>query len=134
MPHWKAALRSIARRPAFTLTAVIVLAFGIAANSALFSIVDTVLLKPLPYPNANRIVPVMEANPARNERISLVAPGRLDDWDHPSRNFEVISGSYSENVTNTSLAEPERLAGRRVAPGVLLGVWESAAHRTNLSG
>jgi len=117
MPHWKAALRSIARRPAFTITTVIVLAFGIAANSALFSIVDTVLLKPLPYPNPNRIVQVMEANPARNERASLVAPGRLDDWGRLARSLEAISGLYSENVTDTSLAEPERLAGRRVAPG-----------------
>src|SRR5712692_3480974 len=117
VPHWKAALRSIARRPAFTITTVIVLAFGIAANSALFSIVDTVLLKPLPYPNPNRIVQMMEANPARNERVSLVAPGRLDDWSRLARSFEVISGLYAENVTDTSLAEPERLAGRRVAPG-----------------
>src|SRR5229473_6028342 len=101
MPHWKTALRSIAHRPAFTITTVIVLAFGIAANSALFSIVDTVLLKPLPYPTPDRIVQVMEANPAKNERKSLVAPGRLDDWSRLSRTFEVISGSYAENVTDT---------------------------------
>jgi putative ABC transport system permease protein len=125
MPHWKAALRSIARRPAFTITTVIVLAFGIAANSALFSIVDTVLLKPLPYPNPNRIVQVMEANPAGNERVSLIAPGRLDDWGRLARSFEAISGSYSENVTDTSLSEPERLAGRRVAPGYF-GVFGSS--------
>lgn len=52
MAHWKAAFRSVVRRPAFNLLIVAVLAFGIAANSALFSVVNTVLLKPLPYSTA----------------------------------------------------------------------------------
>jgi putative ABC transport system permease protein len=116
VPHWRAALRSVIRRPLFTLTAVAVLAFGIGANSALFSIVHTVLLKPLPYPEPDRIVQIMEANQAKSERQSLAAPARLEDWNRFSSAFEAISGSYAENVTDTSLAEPERLAGRRVAP------------------
>ena len=116
MAHWKTSLRSVLHRPAFTFTTISVLAFGIGANSALFSIIDTVLLRPLPYPQPDRVVAVMEANPAKSERASLIAPARLEDWNRLSRTFEALSGSYSENVTDTSRSEPERLAGQRVAP------------------
>src|SRR4029078_2327641 len=75
-----------------------------------------VLLKPLPYPAADRLVSVMEASPTARQRISLVAPARLVDWNRATTAFDGISGSYSENVTDTSGAEPERLEARRVAP------------------
>ncbi len=117
MTHWNSALRSLVRRPAFTVTAVAVLAFGIGANSALFSVVDTVLLKPLPYAHSDRLVRVMEANAAKSERISLVSPAHLDDWNRLSHTFAAITGVYSENVTDTSMTEPARLAGRRVTTG-----------------
>ena len=110
------ACRSLARRPSFTITAVLTLAFGVSTTTAMFSVVDAVLLKPLPFPNADRLVTVMESNPARTQSISLVAPGRLLDWDHANRTFEALSGSYAENVTDTSDVEPLRLQGRRVAP------------------
>ena len=117
MTHWKAAVRSVLRRPAFSSATVLVLAFGIGANSALFAIVDTVLLKPLPYRNPDRIVTILDGNPAKSERESLIAPGRLADWNRLATTFEAISGIYTENVTDTSMSEPERLAGRRVGPG-----------------
>jgi putative ABC transport system permease protein len=100
--------------PAFTITTITVLAFGIGPNSALF-VIDTVLLKPLPFPEPDRLVQIMEANPARSERLSLISPAHLDDWNRMSQTFEVISGSYRENVTDTSQSEPDRLNGRRVA-------------------
>jgi len=56
----------------------------------------------------------METNPAR--RTSMVAPGRLEDWNRATRAFEALSASYAESVTDTSGVEPERLAGLRVAP------------------
>src|SRR5437867_1306929 len=116
MHHWRAALRSAARRPLFTLTTVVVLGFGIAANVALFSLMDAVLLRPLPYPHGERIVTAMEASPARNQQVSLVSMAHLDDWNRLDRVFDAVSGIYSENVTDLSGAEPERFAGRRVAP------------------
>jgi putative ABC transport system permease protein len=82
----------------------------------LFSLIDAVLWKPLPYPNPERLVSVYEANPAKNQNTSLVEPGRLEDWSRLSRSFEAISGSNFESVTDTSGGEPERLAARRVAP------------------
>jgi putative ABC transport system permease protein len=110
------ALRALIRRPAFSLTTVLTLAFGTAITAAAFAVVDAVLLKPLPYPSPGQLVTVMEASPASNQRVSLVAPARMIDWNQSSSAFEVISGSYAESVTDTSGGEPERLAGRRVAP------------------
>jgi putative ABC transport system permease protein len=96
------------------------LTLGIGANTALFSVVHTVLLKPLPYPDPGRLVTVFEANSAKSQNVSLVAPGRLEDWNRLNHAFTAISGSYSENVTDTSGAEPERLTGLRVAPRYLV--------------
>jgi predicted permease len=62
------------------------------------------------------LVTVYESSPSAREKTSLVAPGRLEDWQRLNRTFVALSGSYSENVTDTSGAEPERLEGRRVAP------------------
>src|SRR5206468_11958396 len=96
--------------------ALLTFAFGIAATTAMFSVVDAVLLKPLPFPDADRLVSVMEANPARTARLSLIAPGRVEEWHQLNKTFKTLSASYNENLTDTSGAEPERLEGRRVAP------------------
>src|SRR4051795_9973150 len=98
MKSWLLALRSVARRPGFSLTVVGLLGLGIAANTALFSVVDTVLLKPLPYPDPDRLVTVYEANSAKTQATSLIAPGRIEDWNRLSQSFTAVSGSYSENV------------------------------------
>ncbi len=108
--------RALARRPAFALAAALTLGFGIAATTTMFSVVDTVLVKSLPFPNADRLVTVMETNPSSTAKVSLIAPGRLEEWNAENRTFEAISGSYGENQTDTSAGEPERLEGRRVAP------------------
>jgi putative ABC transport system permease protein len=116
MKSWLMACRFLARRIGFAVAVVLALAVGIAATTAMFSVVDSVLIKPLPFPDANRLVSVMEANPSKTAKVALIAPGRLEDWNSASRTFEAISGSYAENVTETSGAEPARLEGRRVAP------------------
>lgn len=108
------AIRSLRRRSGFALTAVLALATGTAATTAVFTIVDTVVIKPLPYPNADRLVAVLEASPSDRERTSLVAPVRLEDWQRMTRTFVSISGLYSEALTDTSGPAPERLDGRRV--------------------
>jgi putative ABC transport system permease protein len=117
MQHWKPALRSLTRRKAITSAVVAILALGIGANTAVFSVVDTILLKPLPFPDSERLVTVLEASPSKSEAASLIAPGRLADWNRMNHTFEGIAASYAENVTDTSGGEPERLAGRRVSPG-----------------
>src|SRR5579863_1563208 len=116
MTHWKSACRSLARRPVFAASCILVLALGIGTTTTLFSFLDGVLWKPLPYPDPERLVALYEANPSKNQNTSLIAPVRVDDWNRLSEGFEGISGLYSENVTDTSGTEPERLAGLRVAP------------------
>jgi putative ABC transport system permease protein len=116
MRPWKYALRALVRRPAFALGVLALLTVGIAVNTALFSVVDTVLWKPLPYPDPARLVALYEASPAKNQKDSLIAPGRLEDWNRLNRTFTAIAGVYSENVTDLSGAEPARLNGLRVSP------------------
>jgi predicted permease len=111
---WGQAWRSLRRRPAFFSAAALTLGAGTAITTAVFSLVDTVVIKPLPYPDANQLVTLYESSPSAREQTSLVAPARLEDWQRRSRAFVALSGSYSENVTDTSGAEPERLEGRRV--------------------
>jgi putative ABC transport system permease protein len=113
---WGQAWRALSRRPAFLTSAVLTLAFGIGLTTAVFSLVDTVLIKPLPYPDADRLVAVYESSPSARDKTSLVAPARLEDWQRLSRSLVAVSGSYAENVTDTSGPEPERLEGRRVTP------------------
>ena len=110
------AARSLFRRPAFTATALLALAAGTAATTTVFAIVDTVVIKALPYPEADRLVNVQEASPTARTRVSLIAPIRLEDWQRLTRAFTALSGVYSEAVTDTSVVNPERLDGRRVAP------------------
>ncbi len=116
MTQWRSALRLLLRRPGFTLAAVCLLGLGIGANATLFTIVDTILLKPLPYPDADRLSYVYEADPASREKTSLVAPVRLEEWNRLNRAFTAIAGYYNENVTDATGSVPERLAARHVSP------------------
>jgi predicted permease len=116
MTSFRQAWRALVRRPTFTVLTTLTFAAGIAVVTTTFSVVNGVLLAPLPYPAGHRLVWVMESSPAHRERASLIAPIRLDDWNRLTRVFQALSGSYAENVTDTSGAEPERLAGRRVMP------------------
>ena len=116
MTSFAQAWRSLLRRRTFTLTTILTLAAGIAVTTTMFSIVNGVLLRPLPFPDGGQLVRVYEASPGHRERVSLIAPARLEDWNRLNRTFAAISGSYAENVTDTSGAEPERLDGRRVMP------------------
>ena len=110
------AWRALLRRRAFTFTTILTLAAGIAVTTTMFSIVQGVLVRPLPFTDGGQLVSVYEASPGHRERVSLIAPARLEDWNRLNRTFTAISGSYAENVTDTSGAEPERLDGRRVMP------------------
>src|SRR6185503_3644990 len=113
---WTQAARRLALRPWFTLSAVLILGAGIAATTGVFSVVDTAVLRPLPYPNPDRLVMVLEANTAKSDAAGLLAPVRLEDWNRLNRSFSAISGSYNENMTETSGDLPERLPALRVAP------------------
>jgi predicted permease len=105
--------RALRRTPGFTLAVVLMLALGIGANTAVFSVVNNVLLKPLPYPGADRIVVLRTAFHTRGETQTLVTLANFRDWRDRSSSFEAMS-SYrpSENsVTTGASAEYGRIAG-----------------------
>jgi putative ABC transport system permease protein len=118
--HLRYAVRALLRAPGFTLTVVVTLALGIGANSAVFSAMDAVLLRPLPFPDSDQLMRLRQAQ----ENESSIAPPRLEDWNRLSAAFEVISGYYVEEVSDTTGDLPQRLRRAVVAPRFLevLGV------------
>jgi predicted permease len=106
-------LRILRQRPGFTLVAVMALALGIGANTAIFSVVNAVLLRPLPYDEPERLVWLWENNPPRADRmgISLLT---FRDWKEQSRSFAHIGASRVVNFTLTGTDQPERLLGAQV--------------------
>src|SRR3989440_1241899 len=132
---WRTAARSLARHGGLTTTVVLTLALGIGANSAIFSAVDAVLLKPLPYPDADRLVSVYESNLASRIATQLVAPGRLEEWNRMNHTFAGLAASYFENMTDTTGALSERVEAMRTSPRFfsVLGV-SPALGRTPTAG
>ena len=98
----KYALRTLAKSPGFTLVAVLTLALGIGANTAIFSVVNAVLLKPLPFPSPDRLVAVGSTNlrePDRSHQFNSLSYPDFFDFRNQDRTFECISsyrgGSYA---------------------------------------
>lgn len=112
----RSALRSLVRRPALAAAVVATLTLGIGGNSAIFSAVDAVLLKPLPYPTADRLVAVYESNLVRRQATQLVAPGRLEEWNQMNQTFLGLAATYFENLTDMTGALPERVEARKTSP------------------
>src|SRR6266478_2156124 len=73
-------IRMLAKSPGFTAVAVVTLALGIGANTAIFSVIDAVLLNRMPYPNADRLVMVWEQNPGRGWFRNIVSAANFVDW------------------------------------------------------
>ncbi len=114
------AVRTLARAPGFTTTAVLTLALGIGANSAVFSAIDAVLLRPLPFPDADRLVRMSQTQERSSE--TNIAPVRLEDWNQLSSTFEAMTGYFAEDVSETSGDLPEGVRRAWVAPR-FLDVW-----------
>ena len=115
------ALRLLAKSPAFTLIAILTLALGIGANTAIFTVVNAVLLRPLPYKDPSRLVLVVEKS--KYPTITVSYENYLD-WRDESHSFESMEAIYGQNLTLTSKGEPQRLVARFITAGFLptLGV------------
>ncbi len=107
--------RRILKRPAFFLAVVLTLTLGIGANSAIFSVIDAVLLKPLPYPASDRLMALYEVNRRNKVERGQVAPVRVEEWNRLSRSFSGIAGAYIESVAEISGSLPERVVVARVS-------------------
>jgi predicted permease len=99
-------LRVLAKNPGFTAVAVVTLALGIAANTAIFSVVNTVLLRPLPYKDADRLVMVWGYNRARGFDTDQVSLLDFADWRTQNRVFEGMAASTDAMYTLTGAGEP----------------------------
>ena len=102
------AVRSLARAPGFTLVALVTLALGIGGTTAIFSVVDGILLRPLPYPNPNEIVSLSRVSDSARNDNSFSAADYLD-YKRDARSFTALAGFRQDIVDTTIGAEPIRL-------------------------
>jgi predicted permease len=114
--------RMLARAPGFAITAIAIVALGIGATTAAFSVTDFVLIRPLPFPDPGRLVKVWEKTPGYG-RMELSAPN-YRDWKAAAKSFASMGIYYDRAVTMLTAGEPTRLAGTSVSADVLptLGV------------
>jgi putative ABC transport system permease protein len=107
--HLRYTVRLLLKSPGFTITAVLILGLGIGANTAIFSLVNCVLLKPLPYPNPDRLVSIYQT----------IQGGDKSQFDYPDylevranqRTLDSLTAFYPDDFTLTGRGEPERISG-----------------------
>lgn len=118
------AVRMLLKHPSFTAIAVLTLAIGIGANITIFSVVNAVLLRPLPYPDAERLVFLWSESPKQNIRERASAYANIADWREQNKSFEDIAAFDPTVVTLTGAAEPEQVMSVRASANLfpLLGV------------
>lgn len=105
-------VRGLLKRPAFTAVAIITLALGIGANAAIFSVVNAVVLRPLPYAEPDRLMTLWETMPGADRRS--VAPGNFMDWRTQNKTFQDMAAAFHGNFNLTSDGEPDRIDGTTV--------------------
>src|ERR1019366_5901764 len=112
-------LRRLGRSPMFTGIALLTLAVSIGANTSCFSVLDGVLLRPLPYPHAEQLVGVWHTAPGFNIKELPVSPSTYFIYREQSRTFQDV-GLYNDvSVNVTGVAEPERVRALMVTDGTL---------------
>src|SRR4051812_28450155 len=116
--------RMLLKNPGFTLIAVFALALGIGANSAIFSVVNTLLLRPLPYKNPSQLVVIWENATHLGFPKNTPSAANFLDWQKQNTLFEGMAAFAERSFNLTGVGEPERLDGRRVSANLfdLLGV------------
>ncbi len=122
--RYKYVLRRLGQLPTFTAVALVTLAVGIGANAAIFSVIEGVLLKPLPYPNPDQLITVDHSAPGIGLGRTGAAPSFYFTYRDENRSFQDIGMWRSDTVSLTGLAEPEEVQSLDVTDGVLpvLGV------------
>src|SRR5215472_10785046 len=105
--------RSLRKNPGFSLVAILVLALGIGANTAIFSVVNATLLRPLPYPEPNRLMRIWHTPPQKafpGIPLFSVSAANYEDWQRQNHVFESMSIYSYETLNLTGGGEPESLA------------------------
>jgi putative ABC transport system permease protein len=116
LPDLRYAFRTLRREPLFALVAILTLALGIGANSAIFAVVDAVLLRPLPYRDADRLLTIHERIPRVSSfAMNVPAPDVLE-FQRTNVAFESVAGFTSTTADLTGAGQPERLSALRSTP------------------
>jgi putative ABC transport system permease protein len=116
-------VRTLAKAPAFSLAAILILALGIGANTALFSVVNAVILRPLPFSDSSRIMRLWHTPPAtfpsapNGRRIFVLSPANYLDWEAQNHVFDQMALYRFRPFTLTGAGEPESLRGAVVTGG-----------------
>jgi len=118
----KSGVRLIRKSPSFSMTVMLTLALGIGANSAVFSAIDAILLRPLPFPDGDQLMFLRQFDRKAKNPSGFVAPARVEDWNRFSSAFRAVSAYYTGNVSEVSGALPEKVTEAYVAPR-FLEVW-----------
>jgi putative ABC transport system permease protein len=108
-------LRTLVKSPTYSLIAVLVLGLGIGANTAIFSFVDAMLLRPLPYPNADRLYAPISVNPSRGSDRGSITFADYQDWKREGDVFRAVALANPAVVDLTGHGEPERIDGLSVS-------------------
>jgi putative ABC transport system permease protein len=111
------AVRALYARPLFAAAAIITLALGIGANSAIFSVVHAVLLRPLPYPSPDRLMTLWSHNPRQGFEKDVSAYPNFDDWRRQATSFERLAAYTGADFALTQAGDPAQIAGALVTPG-----------------
>jgi len=118
------AVRMMRRTPVFTAAVVLTVTLAIAANTTIFSVVNAVMLRPLPFREPKRILQVAE----KNDKLHLASFGssvlNFLSWREQSQSFEALAAVGSSNYTLSGTGEPEQLSGNRISPALtrVLGI------------
>src|ERR1700681_262502 len=106
------AVRTLWRSPGFSSVALLALVLGIGANTAIFSVVNAVLLRPMPFPDAGRLVMVWETSP-RTSKTNVAHPQNFADWQKRSRSFEKMAAyvPFQQTMSLTGDGAPEEVPG-----------------------
>ena len=117
-------IRGLLKRPGFTIIALVTLALGIGANTAIFSVVNAVLLRPLPFPNPEELVIVWEDATYAGFPHNTPAPANYVDWKNQNQSFADMAASHETSFNLTGDGEPERVSAYSVTSNFfpLLGV------------
>ena len=113
------AVRTLIARPSFAATAVLTLAIGIGATTTIFSVVDAVILRPLPLKDPERLAVLWETNPRLPVPVMVVSPPNLADWRARTRSFEALGAFQLRSFTVAGFDQAEQVDGARVSPDLL---------------
>ena len=125
------ASRHLRSNPGFTIVLILVLALGIGANAAVFSVINTVLLRPLAFPDPGQLVQIWESNPARGEVQETVSPWNFTDWQKQSTSLAQLAVYEHESLALLTWSSGTNGRGSRIER-LFSSLPGSAAVRSNL--